>query len=779
MLDSASGTITVRAQLAGSLDSIDVNADADGTQLDVGSVRASRLHASASLTGLPGPLRGRFTLRADSVVTKGVRFSTLTATAVNIDSTWLVRLGTSPDDRPGGETSGSVSLRADTVAVGIDSLLVRIPGSELRLVRPTRIRFDTSGTIVVDTVELRGTRGALLQAAGVVRDTGAIAVSVTVSNVPIHLASTTGSGDSLRTRIDARADVGGTARDPVATLRSRVRLIDADSLSLDSIIGEVTHERGTTRLRVTAHGENRGLFLVQATGPTTLSFSPFRAEVPDDSITGEMAIDSLDLSAVARIIPGIRTTAGVLRMKLALSGTTRHPRAAGTTELRGGVARIDALGIDVRDATATLDLSHDRLTITASVSGGEKPVGRAEVAGFIGLGGNDSTTLRVRSSFMPVMRLAELADLDVTSDLQLVGVGSRPTLSGTITVDRGVIRMPEMGSAGIVGVDDTAFTRLVDSLAPVRASRSPPGTSAVDRMEVGRIVVSMGPNVWLRSSEANIQIGGSIGLERATNPATASATRGLALRGALITERGNYRFSVGHISRLFELEQGSVTFTGEPELNPRLDINALYEREGSDPSQGSASSPRVRLRLGGTLEKPTLSFSSADAKLSQSELMSYLITGQTHFALGDMNEGAVSSELVASATDALAQRIAGGVFDVVNVTAGSTTTAGRESRGAAANVFATSRLGVGKQLSPRVFLKVDAGLCALAGGNGTNELWQSFGVSLDYRFRRGLLGSLSSAPSTNGANCSNQAGSRGTALAPRQWGFDFNRTWRF
>ena len=57
----------------------------------------------------------------------------------------------------------------------------------------------------------------------------------------------------------------------------------------------------------------------------------------------------------------------------------------------------------------------------------------------------------------------------------------------------------------------------------------------------------------------------------------------------------------------------------------------------------------------------------------------------------------------------------------------------------------------------RLFLKVDAGLCALAGGNGTNELWQTFGVSLDYRFNRGLLGSLSSAPSTNGATCSNQA----------------------
>jgi translocation-and-assembly-module (TAM) inner membrane subunit TamB-like protein len=288
----------------------------------------------------------------------------------------------------------------------------------------------------------------------------------------------------------------------------------------------------------------------------------------------------------------------------------------------------------------------------------------------------------------------------------------------------------------------------------------------------------MGPNVWLRSSEASIQIGGSIGLERA-RAGEGVPGLGLALRGALTTQRGNYRFTVAHITRSFDIEEGAVTFTGEPEFNPRLDINALYEREGYDPSQGSASSPTVRLHVGGRLDRPTLTFSSADAKLSQSELMSYLITGQTHFALGDVQEGAVTSELVAGATAGFAQRVAGGVFDVVDVTAGSSNTASSDNRGAVASVFASSRLGVGKQLSNRVFLKVDAGLCALTGGNGSNELWQSFGVSLDYRFNRGLLGSLSSAPSTNGANCSNQAGSRGTALAPRQWGFDFNRIWRF
>jgi autotransporter translocation and assembly factor TamB len=668
-------------------------------------------------------------------------------------------------------------LRGDTVSIGIDSLVLRLPGSELRLARPTRFSFDSSGSVVIDTVELRGTRGAVFKLAGVVRDTGAIALSLDINNVPLHMAAAGTTLDSVRTRVDARVDVLGTAAEPRATLRSRVRLIDADSVSLDSIIANVTHEKGRTRLALAAHGQERGLLRINAEVPVELSLSPFKAVLTDDPLTGDIVIDSLWVPDVTRIIPGITATAGVLRMKLALSGTARHPRATGTTELQGVVARIPAIGIRVHDVNTKLELSPDRLTISASARGGEKPVGQLELSGVLGLVDSARTDLRIRSSWMPVVRLADLADLDVSSDLRLVGTSAKPTLSGSITVDRGTIRLPEMGNSGIVGVDDSAFARLVDSLAPSRASRSA-RTPAFERLDVGRITVAMGPNVWLRSSEASIQIGGSIGLERA-KVGEGVPGLGLALRGALTTQRGNYRFTVAHITRSFEIEEGAVTFTGEAEFNPRLDINALYEREGYDQSQGSASSPTVRLHVGGMLDRPTLTFSSADAKLSQSELMSYLITGQTHFALGDVQEGAVTSELVAGATAGLAQRVAGGVFDVVDVTAGSSNSSSGDNRGAVASVFASSRLGVGKQLSNRVFLKVDAGLCALTGGNGSNELWQSFGVSLDYRINRGLLGSLSSAPSTNGANCSNQAGSRGTALAPRQWGFDFNRIWRF
>jgi len=342
-------------------------------------------------------------------------------------------------------------------------------------------------------------------------------------------------------------------------------------------------------------------------------------------------------------------------------------------------------------------------------------------------------------------------------------------------VDRGVLRLPDMGRAGVVGVDDTAFVRLVDSLAPTRIERA---SAPLERVAIGGVEVAMGPNVWLRSAEASVQLGGSVGLEAAA-PGPGVEKGQIALRGKLVTQRGNYRLNIGAFTRSFELEQGSVQFTGEPELNPKLDINALYSREGSDDLTATSAgrAPKVRAHLGGTLERPVLTFSSADSKLTQAELMSYLVTGQTNSDVGNtVDQSVLTSELVASATGALAQRLAGGMFDVVNVTPGSTNDQNKGST--AADAFSASRLGVGKQLSNRLFLNVDAGLCALTGG-GSADLAQTLGVSLDYRFRRGVHGSVSSAPSTNGSACSNQAAGRGTALTPRQWGVDLSRAWRF
>ena len=740
-------------------------------------VTARRVHATWAMAGLRSRPRGRASLRADSLATGAVHLAAATATAHSDDGRlWRVSFGTADADRPGGAAAGAIVMRQDTVALSLDSLLLRAPGTDLRLTRPTGIRRVADGTLVLDTLQLRGTRGAVITASGVYRGTGPIAVSLDVSNVPVFVPGPAGPGDSVRIVLDATVRLEGTAERPHAAADLCAQVAEGDSLPIDSVVAHIAYADDRAQVDLAAHARTRSLLNGRAEGAVQLSLSPFRTTLLDGPMTGQLAIDSLYLPDIASLVPGARFTGGVLRTHLTLSGTARQPRAVGNASLAEGAAHIAALGIEVHDANATLDLASDRITIgKATVRGGRDPEGTADLAGTVELADSGRVALHLRTSSMPVMRLPETADLDVTADLRLAGPRERPTLSGRVTVDRGVLRLPDMGRAGVVGINDSAFVRLVDSLAPERLEREAP---AVDRFAIGDVQVVMGPNVWLRSAEASVQLGGSIGLEPAT-PGPGVAEGQVALRGRLVTQRGNYRLSIGAFTRSFELEEGSVQFTGEPEVNPRLDINALYTREGSDglPASGGRA-PKVRAHLGGTMERPVLTLSSADSKLTQAELMSYLVTGQANSALGNaLDESVVTSELVASATGALAQRVAGGMFDVVNVTAG--TADATDNRSSAADMFASSRLGVGKQLSSRLFLRVDAGLCALTGGMTSADIGQTLGVALDYRFHRGVRGSVSSAPSTNGSTCANQAAGRGTALTPRQWGLDFSRLWRF
>ena len=778
VVDSLSGTVTAHARVVGSLDSLDADGELIADSVTSPFANAKRAHATWSMVGLRSKPRGQASLTADSLAASGVHLATATVGARSEDGeTWRVTLGTATADRPGGGATASVAIRGDTLAVDVDSLVVRVPGTDLELTRPTTFRRAGDGTLLLDTLQLRGTRGAVITASGTYHDSGSVAMSLDLANAPAFIPGPAGPRDSVRVLLDAAVRLDGTAQAPRATADVRAHAADDDSLPIDSVVAHVRYADGRAQASLDAHAAARSVLIGRADAALQLSLSPFKAEMLDEPLTGRLSIDSLYLPDISRVVPGARLTAGVLRTDITLSGTTKKPRAVGTASLAGGAALIEALGVQVHDANASLQLASDRITIEkVAVRAGKDPAGSAELTGTLPLTDSGLVELHLRTASMPVLRLPETADLDVTSDLQLVGPYARPTLSGRVTVDRAVLRLPDMGRAGVVGVDDTAFVRLVDSLAPARIERA---SAPLERFAIRDVQVTMGPNVWLRSTEASVQLGGSIGLEPAA-PGPGVTEGQVALRGKLETQRGNYRLNIGAFTRSFELEQGSVQFTGEPELNPRLDINALYSREGADELAGTSGvrSPKVRAHLGGTLERPVLTLSSADSKLTQAELMSYLVTGQVNSALGNaVDQSVITSELVASATGAMAQRLAGGMFDVVNVTPGSANDRGESQT--AADVFSSSRLGVGKQLSNRLFLKVDAGLCALTGGASSADLGQTLGVSLDYRFRRGVHGSVSSAPSTNGATCANQAAGRGTALTPRQWGVDFSRIWRF
>jgi translocation and assembly module TamB len=380
---------------------------------------------------------------------------------------------------------------------------------------------------------------------------------------------------------------------------------------------------------------------------------------------------------------------------------------------------------------------------------------------------------------------ARIAHLDVSAqNLRLVGSYEGSTLTGLITVDRGTIFIPDLIDKQVISLDTPDIYNIIDTTLTANRTLLPKAPPAlVKNLVVDNVQIRMGNDVWLRSAEANINLGGAVGVTVGHSSSTERPFDQLALDGSLTTNRGTYRLNLGLVQPKFIVENGTVQFRGDPDFNAELNINALNTVHRMSASGNVTEQDlRIRVHIGGTLVRPQLALSSADSLLniSQTDLFSYLLTGAPSFSV---NSQAATATLLRSIGSYVGDQLRGfGLFDVVDIELG------RQGLGAGQglnSIFNGARFSVGRQYGDRTFVSANAGLCQfgslLGGGNGnTSNLYESLGVKVDYRLNENLGVSAGFEPPTSALLCSAGIGAtRGFAPTPRQWGFDIFRSWRF
>ena len=359
-------------------------------------------------------------------------------------------------------------------------------------------------------------------------------------------------------------------------------------------------------------------------------------------------------------------------------------------------------------------------------------------------------------------------------------------------MDRGTIYVPELYQKRVISLDDPEFYRVVDTSAFVERRLLPePPTAFMNNLSVEDVPIQMGRDVWLRSEEANINLGGLVRITR--RPAVRGRAAGqpqLALDGTLQTVRGTYQLNLGLVQRTFTVENGDIRFFGDPDLNPNLNINALHTvRQISQTT--TRPDIRVRVHIGGTLLSPTAELSSPDSvRVTNADLISYLMTGGPSYAIaghGTDYTSAAANVLLSSFGSVLGGKASGGLCDEAQLsTAGLDAYQGR-IRDVSANILQGTRFNCAKQVTERVFVRVDAGLCQVGqlvgtGNASTDPLYgfaDAIGVKLDYRMSNSVTASVGMDPSTSAMLCTRDANARGFAPTPRQFGLDLFRVMAF
>jgi len=499
-----------------------------------------------------------------------------------------------------------------------------------------------------------------------------------------------------------------------------------------------------------------------------------------DSIRGHIRTDSVDMRLFRAFVPGLVDAHGAIVGEIDIRGGIKQPRLFGQISLADGSAVFSNLGTSFSHIRADIALSGDTVHIKQlSAETVKDQRGSLSVQGTVSFEhyDNPSFSLVANASNFHAIDKPGLASLDIStgSPVTLTGSTQDAMMRGTVRVERGTIYIPEVVKKRIIDLDDPEFQSTVDTLLAQNRNVMPRAPKAVARnLRLENVAVDIGPDVWLRSTEANIKLGGSLNVTLA--PPSPGEPPRLALEGALSADKGTYRLNLVDlfIQPTFDVQTGTLRFYGTPDLNPSLDIRAIHTvRQPRQSANGR--DVRVEVDITGTLARPQLALRNPDnLPLSESDLLSYLVTGEPAVGL-DNTTGQVAGIGVRAVANIFTNAIPRRLLDIVELQTAGPGTDPAQTNPSYYSLLNTRAI-LGKQLGSKWFLGLSTGLCFV----NQSAFKENLGLQLEYR-----INSLYSAQAAIEPGSSNSRCDKGTTQAlqptqtPPQLGFDLFRNWRF
>src|SRR6185503_19151022 len=254
----------------------------------------------------------------------------------------------------------------------------------------------------------------------------------------------------------------------------------------------------------------------------------------------------------------------------------------GQISLADGTAGFSNLGTRFQHIRADIALAGDSVHIKQlSAETTKDRRGSANVTGSVSFEHYDNPSFSITANLSNFHAIDKpgLAALDISTGppVTLTGSTQDAVMRGTVRVERGSVYIPEVVKKQIIDLEDPEFQSVVDTLLSQNREVMPRAPKAVARnLRLENVAVDIGSDVWLRSSEANIKLGGSLNVTLA--PPNPGEVPKLALEGQLSADKGTYRLNIvdPFIQPTFDVQSGSLRFSGTPDLNPELDITAIH-----------------------------------------------------------------------------------------------------------------------------------------------------------------------------------------------------------
>jgi autotransporter translocation and assembly factor TamB len=451
--------------------------------------------------------------------------------------------------------------------------------------------------------------------------------------------------------------------------------------------------------------------------PLDLGFRGVKQRRVEGPLSVHAQGDSVDLAILEALTPAVNRVRGTLRADVNITGTWDRPRFVGGLEIQGGAMSLPGLGVRYEGLHGKASFQGDSLVLNdVTLRSG----GSLGVEGSIQLQdlSRPALDLSFRAEDFRAVDVRSFLTLSATGGLRLQGPLFQALLTGDVTANTGVLYFADLVSKRIIDLEDPTIADLVDTTLLRRENLGAKFQNRfLDSLTIRNMRVVLGSDVWLRSAEANIQLGGEVQLSKAAKTYSPS--------GILDALRGSYTLKIGPVTRDFTVERGSVRYFGD--LNAALDIQGRHTVRAV-----RGEEVPVIAKITGTLYAPKVTLESTfNPPISETDLVSYLVTGypaNEAANLGKANALAsglayFSSALSSELERALIQDL-GIPLDLIEIRPGLSQGNRNPSM---------TQLAAGWQLGQKTFVTLNAGFCP---ENLSGFTYSNLGASLEFRFSR-------------------------------------------
>lgn len=675
VLPGAAGSVRGTLRLTGARNAPDIDADLTGSGLRYGDYRADAFTAQGRLPWRGG--NGSLALRAQGLVA-GMAFDSLRVDARG--AVEALQLDGEAQGEPGRIALSGSALRRNGNWSGALQALQFAPqrGADWRLTAPARYAQAGSAWTLSRSCFASSQGGSLCAQAQWPRN----GLALTGEGLPLALANPylPEPEDGRRWRLngdialDAQVRPVGNAWAGRASVRSATGGLRLSERARNDLIGY----RG---LSLDAEFDPQRISATLGSGLSDGGRVDARIATGWDAaapLSGEISLDTQELTWFELFSPDIVDPTGRLAGRVTLGGTRGAPTLGGQARLAQFRAELPALNIVLDQGDLRLDaLADGSARITGGVRSGQ---GTLNVDGSLNWRTQDAPlVLNLRGSNVlasDTRDVRAVVDPDVAVRVQ---AGQPLTVTGTVTVREARLDLERLDD----GVSASSDVVVLD---PVDPQEQPASPLAMD------LTLAMGDDVQLRGFGLDGQLGGRLRVR---------SVPGREMTGSGSLEiAGRYKA----YGQQLEITRGRLVWSNSAIADPILDVRA--QREIGEVTAG--------ITVTGRASAPEANVYSNQAG-SQSDALAYLTLGRPLSGLsGDQarDVSAASAALTAGGS-VLASQLGAKI--------------GLDDAGVMQSRTAGSVFGVGKYLSPRVYV-----------GYGVSLLGTGQVVMLKYLLRKGF-----------------------------------------